>query len=134
MADRDRDLLVGDQVFKLQLGALVDDFGATLVAVLVANLFEFLDDDAAQLGVAGQDRFVLGNLFANLAELFQNLVDRELGEAIELQFEDGVNLAEREAALFACQALAVEVDDDRQCLCPMRTDSRGHRRATAIRE
>jgi hypothetical protein len=50
MAHGDGDLLVGDQVFKLQLGALVDDLRAARVAVLVANLFELLDDDGAQLG------------------------------------------------------------------------------------
>jgi hypothetical protein len=49
VADRDGNLLVGDQVFKLQLGALVDDLRAARVAVLVANLFELLDDDRAQL-------------------------------------------------------------------------------------
>ena len=61
MAHSDRDLLVGDQVFKLQLGALVDNLRAPRVAVLVANLFQFLDDDRAQLLLAGQDRFVLGD-------------------------------------------------------------------------
>ena len=46
MADGDGDLLVGDEVFELKLGALVDDLGAALVAVLVADVFELLDDDA----------------------------------------------------------------------------------------
>ena len=67
VADGDGDLLVGDEVFKLQLGALVDDLRAARVAVLVANFFEFLDDDGAQLLVAGQDRFVLGDLVATSA-------------------------------------------------------------------
>ncbi len=65
VADRDGNLLVGDQVFELQLGGLVDDLRAARVAVLVANLFEFLDDDGAQLLVAGEDRFVLGDLLAD---------------------------------------------------------------------
>ena len=69
MADRHRNLLVGDQVFQLQLGALVDDLRAARVAVLVANLFELLDDDRAQLVFAGQDRFVLGDLLADLASV-----------------------------------------------------------------
>ncbi len=64
VAHRDRDLLVGDQVFKLQLGGFVDNLRAARVAVLVADLFEFLHDDRAQLGFAGQDRLVLGDLFA----------------------------------------------------------------------
>ena len=39
--------------------------------------------------------FVLGDLFADFAQFVEDFVDRELGEAIELQFEDGVDLAER---------------------------------------
>ena len=93
VADGNGDLLVGDEVFELKLGGLVDDLGAACVAVLVANLFEFLDDDVAQFLVAGEDRFVFGDLFADLCELFENFVDRELGEAVELQFEDGIDLA-----------------------------------------
>ena len=113
VADGDGDLLVGDEVFELQLGGLVDDLGAARVAVLVADFFEFLDDDGAQLLVAGENRFVLGDLRRGFRfSSFEDFVDRKLGEAIELQFEDGVDLAEREAALFAGQALAVEIDDD----------------------
>ena len=118
MAHRDGDLLVGDQVFKLQLGALVENLRAPRVAVLVANLFEFLHDDGAQLGVAGQNRFVLGNALAHLLQLVEQLVDGELRQAIELQFEDGVDLAEREALFFVRQALAVELDDDLAALAP----------------
>ena len=105
MGDRDGDLLVGDEVFKLDLGGLVDDLGAALVAVLVADVFEFLDDDLAQLLFAAEDLFVLGDFFPNLAEFVEDFVDRELGEAIELQFEDGIDLAQRKAALFALLAL-----------------------------
>ena len=62
VADGDGDLLVGDEVFKLNLGALVDDLGAALVAVLVADVFKLLDDDRAQLFLAAEDLFVLGDL------------------------------------------------------------------------
>src|SRR5581483_1388466 len=44
MAYRYGHLLVGNEVFELQLGAFVDDLRAPLVAVLVANLFELLHD------------------------------------------------------------------------------------------
>ncbi len=118
VADRDRALLVGDQVFELQFGALVDDLRAARVAVLVADLFEFLDDDRAQLDFAGQDRFVLGDALAHLLEFVEQFVDGELREAIELQFEDGVDLAQREALLFVRQAFAVQVDDDLLALAP----------------
>ncbi len=69
VADRDGNLLVGDEVFELKLGGLVDDLRAARVAVLVANFFEFLDDDVAQLLVAGEDRFVFGDLVANFASV-----------------------------------------------------------------
>ena len=91
--DGDGDLLVGDEVFELELGGLVEDLGAALVAVILADGFEFLDDDGAELFLRGEDGFVLGDVVADFAELVQQLVDGELGEAIELQFEDGVDLA-----------------------------------------
>ena len=62
--------------------------------------------------------FVLGDALANLLQLVQQLVDGELGQAIELQFENGVDLAEREAFLLVRQPLAVELDDDLACPCP----------------
>ncbi len=49
VGDGDGDLLVGDEVFELELGGLVDDLGAAGIAVLVANLGELLDDDFAEL-------------------------------------------------------------------------------------
>ncbi len=118
MADRNGNLLVGYQVFKLKLGGFIDDLRAALVAVLVANLFEFLDDDRAQLLVAGQDRFVLRDLLANLAKLAQDFVHRELREAIELQFEDRIHLPQREALFFKREPFAVELDDNVRALAP----------------
>ena len=40
----------------------------------------------------GEDGLVLGDVVADVAELVEELVDGELGEAVELQFEDGVDL------------------------------------------
>ena len=97
---------------------LVDDLRAPRVAVLVANLFQFLDDHRAQLLLAGQDRFVLGDLFAHLLQFVEQLVDGELRQPVELQFEDGVDLAQREAFFLVRQPLAVEVDDDLLALAP----------------
>ena len=92
VGDGDGDLLVGDEVFELELGGLVDDGGAAGVAVLVADLGELLDDDAAELGRGGEDGLVLGDVVADFGEFLEELVDGELGEAVELQFEDGVDL------------------------------------------
>jgi hypothetical protein len=93
VGDGDGDLLVGDEVFEGELGGLVEDGGAAGVAVLVADVFELLDDDAAELFLAGEDGLVLGDVVADGAELVEELVDGELGEAVELQLEDGVDLA-----------------------------------------
>ena len=118
MTDCDSNLLIGDEVFELKLGRFVDDLSAARVAVLVANLLEFLDDDVAQLFVAGEDRFVLGDLIALLLQFFQDFIDRELCEAIELELENRVDLLEGKATLFAGQALAIEVDDNVGSLAP----------------
>ena len=71
MAHRHGDLLVGDQVFKLQLGAFVHNLRAPRVAILVANFFKLLHNHSAQLLFAGQDRFVLGDLLAHLRNSFR---------------------------------------------------------------
>ena len=60
VADGDSDLLVGDEVFKLELGAFIDNLGAARVPVLVAHFFKLGDDDGAELGFAGKDGLVLG--------------------------------------------------------------------------
>ena len=66
VGDGDGDLLVGDEVFEGELGGLVDDLGAACVAVLVADVFELLDDDPAELLFGGEDRLVLGDVVADL--------------------------------------------------------------------
>ena len=92
VADRHRNLLVGDQVFQADLGGFVLNDGAALVAVLLLDLFQFLDDDAAQLLLAAENGFVLGDAAANFRQLFQDFVDRQARQAVQLQFEDGVGL------------------------------------------
>src|SRR5437762_6092912 len=44
VADRDRDLLVGDQVFEMDLGSFVFNPRAALIAVEFFNFFELLQD------------------------------------------------------------------------------------------
>ncbi len=43
-----------------------------------------------------EDGLVLGDVVADLGEFAEELVNGELGEAVELELEDGVDLAERE--------------------------------------
>ncbi len=45
--DRDRHVLVGDQVLDAELAALLDDLGAALVAELLANRLQLVEHDAA---------------------------------------------------------------------------------------
>ena len=90
--DRDRNLFIRNEIFELKLGGLVDDLGAAGVAVLVANLGELLDDDLAELGRRRKDGLVFGDVVADLGEFLEELVNRKLREAVELQFEDGVDL------------------------------------------
>ncbi len=65
VGDGDGDLLVGDEVFELQLGGLVEDLRAALVAVLLADFFELLDDDAAEFLLRGEDGLVLRDALAD---------------------------------------------------------------------
>ena len=44
------------------------------------------------LAGGGEDGLELGDVVADVGELVEELVDGELGEAVELQFEDGVDL------------------------------------------
>ena len=97
MGNSDGDLFVGDQVFQLQLGGLVEDLGAALVAELLARCFELLDDHGAQLRFRGQNGFVLGDALAHFDQLLENFVGGKLGQAIELQLEDGIGLLGVEA-------------------------------------
>ena len=64
VADGDRDLLVGDQVFEMDFGGFVFDDGAALVAVELLDLFELLDDDAAQFLLRAKNGFELGDVVA----------------------------------------------------------------------
>ena len=46
----------------------------------------------AQFLLGAQNRFVLGDAIANFRQLFQDFVDRETGQTMQLQFENGVSL------------------------------------------
>src|SRR5216684_996300 len=97
MADGDQHVGVCDQVFELDLVDLVDDLRAAIVAVRLLHFLELAGDDLLQLFVAGEDFFQLGDVLADGLQFLENFVDRELRQAVELQFEDGVDLDGREA-------------------------------------
>src|SRR6266446_3467708 len=97
MADSDQHVGVGDQIFELDFVDLVDDLRAAIVAVRLLHFLELAGDDLLQLFVAGEDFFQLGDVLADGLQFLENFVDRELRQAVELQFEDGVDLDGREA-------------------------------------
>src|SRR5207248_9712611 len=114
VGDRDRNLLINDQVFQLDFGGFVKDLGAALVAVLLLDLLQLFDDHVAQLLLARQDGFVFGNAIANVLQLVDDLVNRKARQAMQLQVEDGVSLDRRKRALqrrlFGLDALQVHVN------------------------
>src|SRR5579872_3510066 len=92
VADGDCDLLVGNEVFEDDLGGFVFDTRAAVVAVELLHFFELFDDDGAQLFLGAENRFVLGDVVANFLQLVRNFIDRKFGQAMQLQFEDGIGL------------------------------------------
>ncbi len=93
VGDGDGDLLVGDEVFEGELGGFVEDLGAAFVAEALADVFELFDDDAAEFLLGGRGWTRTRRCCRGRAEFVEELVDGELGEAVELQLEDGVDLA-----------------------------------------
>ena len=96
MADRDRDLLVGDQIFEHDLRGFVFDHRTARIAVKLLHFFEFLDDDGAQLLFRSENGLVLSDAIAHFFQLVRDFVDRQFGQAMQLQFEDRVRLLGRE--------------------------------------
>src|SRR6266849_6639237 len=97
MADSDQHVGVGDQIFELDFVDLVDDLRAAIVAVRLLHFLEFAGDDLLQLFVGGENFFQLGDVLADGLQFLENLVDRELRQAVELQFKDGINLNRSES-------------------------------------
>src|ERR1039458_4226758 len=64
MADGNRNLLVGDQVFEHDLGGFVFDHRAPRVAVELLHFFQLLDDNRAQLLLRAENGFSAGSFGA----------------------------------------------------------------------
>ena len=102
MAEGNGNLLVGDQIFEDDFCSFVFDAGAALVAVGLFYFFEFLDDDGTKFFLGGEDGFVFFDAPADFFQFVGNFVDGKFGEAVQLQFEDGLGLARGER-LFGIQ-------------------------------
>ena len=100
MADGDGHFFVFDQVFELDFFDAIDDLRAAVVAIGFQHFAQLGDDDGFQFLLAAENFFELLDALANFAEFFEDFVDGELREAVQLQFENGVDLGIGEAFAF----------------------------------
>src|ERR1700722_20309742 len=114
MGNSDSDLFVRNQVFQLQFGCLVQNLGAALVSELFPRCLQLLDDHRAQFRFRGQNGCVLCNALAYVDQFLDDFVGGKLGEAIQLPFEDRVDLPIGQAglALRTSDDSGVELDDN----------------------
>src|SRR6185312_1377160 len=89
----DGDVFHLHQVFKPDLAGVFDDLSAAVIAEVLLNFFQFLDDYGAQDLFGTEDIEVLGNLPLNVGEFVNDFLLLHAGEALELQFDDGLGLA-----------------------------------------
>ena len=92
VGDGDHHLLVLDGVLQGDVGGLVDDLGAALVAELVADLGQFRHDDLEDLGVGSQDLPQPGDELQDLFVLGDDLVPLQAGQALQAHLQDGLGL------------------------------------------
>src|SRR5579884_1777463 len=100
-----------DEIFELNLIDLILQLRAPRIlvaAVLLAHFLQLVGDHAAQLLVAGQNRFEFGDAGADLLELVEQLLPLHRGEPVQLQIQDRLRLllAELEARHQAVARLA----------------------------
>src|SRR5215469_1571682 len=102
VADGDSHFLVFNQIFELDFLDAVDYLGAAVVAIGFHHFAQLGDDDAAKLFVAGQDFVQFLDTLADFSQFLENFVDREAREAVQLEFEDGIDLGIGQAEGVAC--------------------------------
>src|SRR5664279_2143317 len=92
-ADRDDDVLVGDEVLVGHLAArVVDDARAALAGVLALQLGQLVLDDAQDAAGVGQDVLELGDELDDQEVLVLDLLALERGQAGQTHVEDGLGL------------------------------------------
>ena len=92
---RHRDVFHLHQIFQLDLARVFDDLRAALVAELFLHFLQFFDDDGFQHFFRTQDFQVFGDHALDLGQFVQNLLPLHAGQALQLQFDDGLRLASR---------------------------------------
>ena len=92
VADGDEHVGVGDEVFELDFVDFVDNLRAPVVAIGFVDFAQLRGDDLLEFLVAGEDFAQFGDEVADGLQFLENFIDGELREAVELQFEDGIDL------------------------------------------
>src|SRR6516164_8098135 len=90
--DGDDDVLAGDQVLVADVSVGRDDSGATVVAVFVDDLFEFVAHDRALPLRFGQDVFQVGDFGFDLGQVIDDPLALEGRQAAQLHVQDGLRL------------------------------------------
>ena len=100
VADRNRHVFLGDQIFDADVARLaLDDLRASIVPVRVADRFQLVHDDLHQQALAGQDGAQALDRLQQLGELVEDLLPLEAGQPLQLHVEDRLRLNLREAEL-----------------------------------
>ena len=89
---RHRDVLHLHQVFEADLAGVFDDLRAALVAEVLLDFLQLLDDHAAQNFFRAQDLQIFRDLLLDLGQLVDDLLLLHAGEALELQFDNRLRL------------------------------------------
>ena len=96
LGDRDHHLLLGDEVFDVEVAFVGHDLGAAVVVVEALELAELGLDDAVDGVFVAEQLAQLLDARQQAAVLFFDLVALEAGEFLQAQVEDGLGLGQRE--------------------------------------
>ena len=90
--DGDGDVFHCDQVFETDLAGVFDDLGAALVAEILLDFLELLDDEVAEDFFGAEDFEVFGDAALDIGQLVGDLLLLHAGEALQLELDDGLRL------------------------------------------
>src|SRR5690606_27042009 len=99
--DGDDHLLFLNEVLDLDLSLVFDDLGATILAVRVAYVLEFANDDLHQQLFFGQDGAEARDQIAQLAVFFGEPLLLEARQLAQTHFQDGFDLSLAQAIIAA---------------------------------
>ncbi len=92
VGQRHHHVLLADQIFHGQIEMIGENFGAALVAVLVAHLDQFIADHFHEPIGIGQDVEQIGDDVEHVLVFVEDLALLQPGEAVQAQIEDGLGL------------------------------------------